>query len=46
MLAMSLARRLISEALPAPSTSTRSASAPSRAKLSSTAGINFGFQLW
>ena len=38
MLAMSPARRLISEALPAPSTSTRSASAARRPKLSSTAG--------
>ena len=37
MLAMSPARRLISAGLPAPSTSTRSASARRRAKLSSTA---------
>ena len=41
MLAMSFARRLISDALPAPSTRTRSASAFSRAKLSSTAGSSF-----
>ena len=46
MLAMSLARRLTSDALPAPSTITRSASAFRRAKLSSTAGINPGFHAW
>jgi hypothetical protein len=38
ILAMSLARRLISDALPAPSTSTRPASCLSREKLSSTCG--------
>ena len=43
MLAMSPARRLISEAEPAPSTSTMSASAHRRAKLSSTAASNCGF---
>ena len=42
ILAMSPWRRLISAALPAPSTSTRSASAFMRAKLSSTAAISFG----
>ena len=36
-------RRLTSEALPAPSTSTRSASALRRAKLSSTNGMRSGF---
>ena len=43
MLAMSYWRRFTSEALPAPSTSTRSAFALSRSKLSSTAGISDGF---
>ena len=46
MLAMSPSRRLISAALPAPSTRTRSASASRRAKLSSTALSNFGFSAW
>jgi hypothetical protein len=46
MLAMSLRRRLTSAALPAPSTSTRSASALIRAKLSSTASSRRGFQAW
>ena len=44
MLAMSPSRRLISAALPAPSTSTRSASASRRAKLSSTAAQKLGLQ--
>ena len=43
MLAMSPSRRLTSAGLPAPSTSTRSASADRRAKLSSTAGSSCGF---
>ena len=43
MLAMSLARRLTSDAEPAPSTSTRSQSAASRPKLSSTAPSSVGF---
>src|SRR5438270_4798911 len=43
ILAMSALRRLTSAGLPAPSTSTRSARAFSRSKLSSTAPINEGF---
>ena len=43
MLAMSPARRFTSAGLPAPSTSTRSASSCSRAKLSSTNSIMRGF---
>ena len=45
ILAMSFLRRLISDALPAPSTRTMSASCFSLAKLSSTYGISFGFRL-
>ena len=44
ILAMSFLRRLISDALPAPSTRTMSASCFSLAKLSSTYGISFGFR--
>ena len=46
MLAMSFGRRLISEAEPAPSTSTMSAFACIRAKLSSTCGIRVGLSAW
>jgi hypothetical protein len=46
MLAMSAARRLTSDAEPAPSTRTRSASAVSSAKLSSTAPKSLGFIAW
>ena len=46
MLAMSLARRLVSEALPAPSTRTRSASAERVAKLSRTWGRRVGLRAW
>ena len=46
MLAMSLARRLTSDAEPAPSTSTRSHSAARRPKLSSTAPSSLGFSPW
>ncbi len=46
MLAMSLARRLTSDADPAPSTSTRSHSAARRPKLSSTAPSSLGFSPW
>ena len=45
ILAMSFLRRLISEALPAPSTSTISASRFSMAKLSSTFGMSFELHL-
>ncbi len=45
MLAMSLRRRLTSDALPAPSTRTRSASALSCAKLASTCGIRLGLHV-
>ena len=38
--------RFTSDALPAPSTSTRSASSDSRAKLSSTGGMSVGFLAW
>ena len=44
ILAMSFLRRLISDALPAPSTRTMSASCFSLAKLSSTYGMSFGFR--
>ena len=46
MLAMSPARRLTSDADPAPSTSTRSHSAARRPKLSSTAPSSLGFSAW
>ena len=46
MLAMSLLRRLTSDAEPAPSTSTRSHSAARRPKLSSTAPRSLGFSAW
>ena len=46
MLAMSLARRLVSEALPAPSTRTRSASAERVAKLLRTWGKRVGLRAW
>ncbi len=46
MLAMSPSRRLISAALPAPSMSTRSASASRRLKLVSTASRSLGFSAW
>ena len=46
ILAMSPARRFTSEAEPAPSTRTKSASSVSREKLSRTACISRGFQAW
>ena len=46
ILAMSFPRRLISDALPAPSTSTMSASPRSWAKLSKTNGNKAGFIAW
>ena len=46
ILAMSLARRFVSAALPAPSTTTMSASTRSRSKLSSTAGIRLFLISW